>query len=364
MALYQLDEFKPAQFLGYVRSVPEPNQFTGVNFLPNQTVFDLAFEYVLGANRSPVMAHVMGWDSEAPIHGRRGVGEKVSGELPPIKRKSRIGEKEIARFMSPRANTPDVQLAIDAVYTDVGDLLDSIQARVEWLRLQALSEDKVLYDESGVQFAFDFGIDDEFQIDLSGVNPVDGAGTDVSADFTGAWDDPANSNPVLDLQEICNRAEEKTGRRPVTFVTSRRTANLFANNAAIKKMVRGTDSPDVMLTPGEVQSIFDRYELPTVVTYDTKIQKENEDGTYSDIRPLAPNKGFLLPEGFSTGNRTLWGPTAESRVLYGTPLAGQAPGIWAETYGTTEPPAEWTKAAAVAFPSMPEANLVCQMTLY
>lgn len=365
MALWELDEFKPAQFLGFVRSVPAPNAFTGVRYLPNDTVFDLAFEYVLGAFRRPVMAHVMGWDSEAPIHGRRGAGAKVSGELPPIKRKSRIGEKEIARFLTPRANTPDVQIALDQVYIDTADLLDSIQARVEWLRMQALSEDKVLYDEGGVEFAFDFGIDDEFQIDLSGAAAVDGTGATDDA-FGAKWTDAENSNPVVDLQRICDRIQSKTGRRPRTFVTAQANANLFANNAKMKEMVRGTGAgvPQTMLTPGEVQSLFDQYGLPTIETYDVVIQKENEDGSYSDVRPLATNKGFLLPDGFAAGNKTLWGPTAESRVLYGTPLAGQAPGIWAETYGTTEPPAEWTKAAAVAFPSIPEANLIGQLTLH
>lgn len=130
MALWELEEFKPKQFLGFVRSVPQPNTFLGTRWLPNQNVFDLAFEYVLGANRRPVMAHVLGYDSEAPIHGRPGVGAKVSGELPPIKRKSRIGEKEIIRFMAPRAGTPDVQLAIDSVYQGTADLLDAVQARV------------------------------------------------------------------------------------------------------------------------------------------------------------------------------------------------------------------------------------------
>lgn len=370
MALWELEEFKPAQFLGFVRAAPAPNAFLGTRWLPNDTINDLEFEYVLGSFARPVMAHVMGFDSEAPIHGRPGAGAKVSGELPPIKRKAKIGEKEIIRFLTPRAGTADQQQAIDQVYRGVVDLLDSIQARVEWLRMQSLSEDTVVYDESGVAFEFDFGLDDEFQINLVGANPTNGAGGNESADFTTVWTDTANSNPVLDLQAICNRVQEKTGRRPVEFVCSQKAANLLYNNAAIRSMIRGSGAPNTILTPGEVQTVFDLYDLPTIVTYDVVVQSENPDGTYSDVRPMAQNKSFLVPAGFAAGapgapgNKTLWGPTAESRVVYGTPLAGQAPGIWAETYGTTEPPAEWTKAAAVAFPSMPEANHVAQMTLF
>lgn len=362
MALWELDEFKAPTFLGFVRSVPEPNEFIGTRWLPNQTVDDLEFEYILGANSRPVMAHVMGFDSEAPIHGRPGAGASVRGELPPIKRKQKIGEKEIIRFLAPRAGTRDQQAAIDQVYVGAVDLLDSIQARVEWLRMQALSEDKVVYDEAGVKFQFDFGLDDDFQIDLT--TGEDGAGNDVSADFTTSWTDLANSNPVTDLQAICQRVQDKTGRRPAEFVCSAKASNLLLNNAAIRTMIRGSGAPSTILTRGEVQTLFDLYDLPTIVAYDVVVQAEQADGSYVDVRPMAQNKAFLTTAGFSDGNKTLWGPTAESRVLFGTTLAGQAPGIWAETYGTTEPPAEWTKAAAVAFPSMPEANTIAQMKLF
>lgn len=368
MALWELEEFKPPVFLGYVRAVPPPNAFTGTRWLPNDTISDLEFEYVLGSFNRPVMAHIMGFDSEAPIHGRPGVGSTVRGELPPIKRKKKISEKEIIRFLAPRAGMRDQQEAIDAVYNDTDALLDAVQARVEWLRMQALSEDTVVYDESGVVFEFDFGLDDDFQIDL--VTQTDGDGTNVAADYSTVWTDLANSNPVLDLQAICNTIQAKTGRRPVEFVCSQKASNLLLNNAAIRTMVRGAGAPATILTRGEIQTLFDLYDLPTLVTYDVIVQSEQADGTYVDVRPMAENKSFLVPAGFaagapgSPGNKTLWGPTAESRVLYGTPLAGQAPGIWAETYGTTEPPSEWTKVAATAFPSMPEANHIGQMKLF
>ena len=362
MALWELDEFKPPTFLGFVRSVPTPNAFLGTRWLPDQVIDDLEFEYVLGANRRPVMAHVMGFDSEAPIHGRPGAGASVRGELPPIKRKSKIGEKEIIRFLAPRAGTRDQQAAVDAVFTGTVDLLDAIQARVEWLRMQALSEDKVVYDEAGVKFSFDFGLDDTFQIDMT--TETNGAGTSVSADYSTVWTDLTNANPVEDLLKICDTIETKTGRRPVDFVCSRKASNLILGNAKVRDMIRGTGAPSTILTSGEVQTLFDLYNLPAISTYDVVVQNENADGSYSDVRPMAENKSFLLPAGFNVGNRTLWGPTAESRVLFGTTLSGQAPGIWAETYGTTEPPAEWTKAAAVAFPSMPEANTIGQMKLF
>jgi hypothetical protein len=366
MSLWELDEFAPPQLLGFVRSLEVPPQFMGTKWLPDVTIGDLEFEYVLGSFRRPVMATVMGWDAEAPLHARKGQGARVSGELPPIKRKSRIGEKQIIRFLQPRAGTADQLDAVKSVYVDVAELFDTVQTRVEWLRLQALSEDKVVYNEDGVIFSFDFGIDDTFQIDL--VTQTNGAGTDVNAQYTTVWTDLANSNPVLDLMKICDTVQTKTGVRPVEAVFSQQVINLFANNTQMRQMIRGTNAPAAVLTPGEIQTLFSLYNLPSLTAYDVVVSDEQDDGSLVDLRPLAVNKGFLVPAGWSTGvsgstarNCTLWGPTAESRKLLGTPLASQAPGIYAATYNTDEPPAEYTKVAGVAFPSMPGANVLAQM---
>jgi hypothetical protein len=374
MALWELDEFQGPRFLGFVRNLPTPPGFLGERWLPNETTFDLEFEYILGAFRRPVMAHVIGWDSEAPLAGRPALGSKVSGELPPIKRKARISEKEIIRFMTPRAGTPDQQTAIDSVYSLAADLQDSVQARIEWLRMQALSEDKVVYNEGGVQFAFDFGIDDTFQIDMT--TEQDGAGTSVSSSYSTAWTDLTNADPIADMTTLSNAIQAKTGFRPREVVMSNATLGLILNNAKVRSAIRGTGAPGAILTLNELAVLQSLYDLPQIVTYDVVVQAEDAAGVLSDVRPLATNKIFLVPGGASqipgqatttgtTGNpnfgRTLFGPTAESRVLLGTPLAAQAPGIYTATYHKDEPPSEWVKSVAVAFPSMPGANLLGQM---
>ena len=362
MALWELDEFQGPRFLGFVRNVPAPEAFAGQKWLPDKTVFDLEFEYIMGASTKPVMAHVMGWDSEAPIHGRPELGERVSGELPPIKRKARMSEKEIIRFLTPRAGTPDKQAAIDSVYGLTSTLLDSVQARVEWLRMQALSEDTIVYDEGGVIFGFDYGLTDNFQIDLTTM--LDGDSTDVGAIYSTVWSDTANANPVLDLQTLCNLIEDTKGFRPVEFVCSRKALGYLLSNVAIRNLIRGTSAPAAVLTRPELDTVLDLYGLPSITTYDVKVRSENADGTYTDVRCMDENRAFLVPPSTATLGSTLWGPTAESRNLIGTPLAGRAPGIYASTYGMDEPPSEWVKAVGVAFPSMPGADLLGQMKLF
>ena len=356
MTLWQLDEFLPGTLIPFVRTEPIPATFRGAEFLPDVTTNDLSFEYILGARRKTVMAHVMGFDSEAPIASRQAGGERVQGELPPIKRKSRVGEKEMIRFLQPRNGTSDQQDAVMNVYQDLSDLVQSIYARVEWLRIKALSEETVIYDEDGVKFEFDFGLDQELRFDL--VTKKDG--TDASiADFSGSWENVATSDPVNDIAYITKRLRDKTGQRAREFVLDGRSIDLMYRSEALRVLARGENGLPGILTTGEIDEVFRRYELPSVSSYDVFVGKETETGAIVDERVLASGKGFIVPE-VQIG-QTLWGPTAESRVLLGTELSTSMPGLFAGTYTTDEPPAEWTKVAAVAFPTMPQAHALTQV---
>lgn len=359
MNIWQLEELQPPLLLPYVRALlPQPT-YQGATWLPNQSHDDVEYQYVIGANNIPVMAHVIGWDSEAPIAGAEAQGQKVFGELPPIKRKRRISEKEIIRFMTPRNGTADQQNALRQVLGGISGLVASIQARVEWLRMQALSEDAVIYDEGGVKIRFDYGINNNYQINL--VTQQNGAGGDVAAEYGPAWSDQANATPVADLMHLCDKIQDETGQRPQTFLCSRKYAGYLLDNASIKTWIYQTTAPDRPLLPAEVQALFDRYDLPRIQTYDVTVGSEAADGSVTQVRPMRQNAAVLLPS-ISVG-QTLWGPTAESRALIGTPYQQMAAGLWASTYGQDEPPGEWTKAVAVTFPTMPNAHLLGQMTL-
>jgi len=354
MALIELEEFQGPQFLGFVRNIAPPAPFIANRWLPDRTVFDLEVEYIKAAQNRTVMAEVLGWDSEAPISPRPGLGERVRHELPPIKRKSRISEKEIIRFLTPRAGVPDRQAAIDAVYDDAARLVEGIHARVEWMRMQALSEDTLSYSEGGVTFQFDYGIDPDFQFDV---------GND--AELSTWWDDTQNAEPITDLQKMLSVYNDKHGFQWTTLVISRKVIPYLLQNKHAHALMFGTGAgvPQRQLTLAEFNSLLAQYGLPSITTYDAVVYQENEDGSISAHRPLDPKKGVLLPEGQVHIGNTLWGPTAESRSLIGTSLASQAPGIFPIAYAKEDPPSEWIKVSAVAFPSMPGADHIGQVQL-
>src|SRR6478752_7366380 len=302
MALWELDAFKAPAFLGFARAAYDivPQNFMGSRWLPNRTVDDLAFEYLLGGNRRQAMATVISFDAEAPLGQRAGAGERIVGELPPIKRKMRLSEKEIIRFNTPRIGTRDVQTAIDQVYNDTLDLIYSVQSRVEWMTLQTLSEDTLVYDEDGIKWSFDYGINGDLQWNVP--NKLDnhqrygGGATNNSLSFLGGpWNNPSTATYISDLQQICTKVETVTGQRPTEFVCSLQTRNMLVNSTEIKGLIRGTatGTTTIQLTPGEVQSVFDLYDLPTIVPYDVVVTKENKDGSLTDVRCMAANKAFL-----------------------------------------------------------------------
>jgi hypothetical protein len=355
MALWDLEEFMPARLLPWVRMQPVPADFQAQRWLPDLPTDDIDFEYIKGSQNKTVMAHVMGYDSEAPIAGRQVGGGRVSGQLPPIKRKSRIGEKELIKFLTPRQGSADVQNAINSVYRGSADLIDSIQARVEWLRIKALSEQTVVYDEGGVVFEFDFGLTKKYLIDgVAKKNALD----ETIAQLGGTWANHATSTPITDMQFICNLIRKETGQFPAEFVIDSESIAHLQASEELRLLARGENGLPGILTQGEVDAVFARYGLPRVTPYDAFVSREEEDGTIVDEQILTPGKGFFVPS--RTIGNTLWGPTAESLSLVGTALQGQAPGIFVNTYNTNEPVAEWIKAAAIAFPTMPNAHVLGQ----
>ena len=349
MALWELAEFVTPRFLGFVRNIPVPEQFQGNRWLPPENVDDIEVEVIKGARERRVMAKVIAYEAETPIGPRPGLGEKIRLSLPPIKLKERIGEQEIIRFKQPRAGTADQQTAIRAVYDTTTRLVQSIFARVEWLQLQALSEPTLAYNDNGVIFAIDYGIGKQWDLD-------------VDAELSTYWDDHVNSDPVADIGVMRDFLIDTYGVAPAELVVSRAVlAHILANEKA-RALLRGTGTPvaQAILSDEELSRITQLYNLPTIRTYDVQVENEAHDGTISTVRTMASNRAFLVPD-TSVGS-TPFGPTAEAiSDLVGTTLGQFAPGVIAKTYGQEDPPSEWVKAAAVALPSLPSAELVQQV---
>lgn len=351
MALWELEEFALPQFLGFVRNVPVPEQFQGNTWLPTRTVDDIEVSYTKGARDRRVMAKVIAYEAETPFGPKPGIGEKIELSLPPIKLKEKIGEREILRFKQPRAGTQDVQSAIDSIYDSATRLVQSIFARVEWLQMQAMSEETLAYADNGVLFEINYGIGKQWNVN-------------TDAALSTWWSDLVNSDPVKDLGVFRDYGIDTWGVPPAEIVMSRQAASYILANEKARALVRGTGTPvaGAILSDEEFTRITQLYNLPRIRTYDVQVEDEALDGTITTVRTMASDRAFLVPG--SPVGETLWGPTAEAiSELVGTTLSSLAPGVIAKTYGQPDPPIEFVKAAAVALPSLPSAELVQQVKL-
>src|SRR5690606_34436931 len=100
LMLLTTDYIEPAELTGYVREALadlEQNRFTLSRYLPSRTIDDLHYRFNRGGEGLAEAATFRAYDAESPIGGRPGL-TRVTGELPPISRKVRLGEFDRLRL--------------------------------------------------------------------------------------------------------------------------------------------------------------------------------------------------------------------------------------------------------------------------
>ena len=335
-----LDVFSDAELLAYARALPANQAFIGHLLFPNKTQNSLDFKYIKGYQKSSaVMASVQTFGAEASIAQREFGYSYVEGSIPPIKRKIVINEEELIKFYSPRLNTDDQDAAIDAIYNDVDNMVESVYNRIEWMRWKAIVDGKIELNELGIKLSVDYGYVSDQKETLTG---------------TALWSDHTNSNPIDDIRRWCDAVEVRTGIRPTRAVTSVEAMGHILLNAKVRAMVWGDNATMKPVTWNDINALFDAFRLPPIVTYEATVRAENRAGVISTERLLPAAKFVLLPPN-ALGD-TLYGPTAEALNNHNIDRK-LAPGIIAQVFKTDEPPAHWTKAAAVAIPTFPNADL-------
>jgi hypothetical protein len=324
------DYIEPAELTGYARAAAQDldvNAFTLSRWLPNVLVDDLTFRFARGGDGLADAATFRAYDAESPIGSRPGVS-RVTGELPPISRKIRLGEYE-------RLRQRKLDAAIgDAIESDAERMVRSVAARLELARGQALVTGKVTISENGVIAEADFGR---------------AAGHTVTAAATWATD---TTDIIGHLNTWRDVYVESTGQEPGSIVTSRKVMGYMLRNTAFRQLVATMAGTPTLVNNNAVDAMLASHGLPPVLTYDARV---NVNGVAT--RVIADDKLLMLPAvGSGDMGATLYGTTAESmEPEYG--LAGSEAGIVAGAYSTKDPVAVWTKAAAIAMPVLANPNL-------
>ena len=361
--LLKLEELQAPALLGYVESklaeIHHRRNYLGPTILPSDRVEDLSFEYIVGADRVPVAAHIVEYDSPSPVGRRTGRWDKVSGELLVSKVKLSIRPKELLllRRALESNSREELKRAIRVIYDDVENVVAALAARVEWLRWQALATGKVLYNSDGIVVELDYHLPE----------------TNVFVTQTD-WSDLDNATPLSDLMALCDAIEQATGVRPARAVCRLTTWNeLIMNKKETKNWVHGavvTEGGTVYttnrpVTKPELMQLLTALNLPAFTTYDVKVRVEDPiTKTVTEQYLIPENTVVLLPPSSVEVGRTLFGPTP-TEVMdvagYGTALRTltEAPRYVVRIYeegGDT--PTIWTLGEVVAVPALPGINYV------
>ena len=336
-----LKEFSRKATLAYARA-RQPRNYLGPLFFPAKTLNELTFEYWKSLNLLPVMASVQAYGAEAQIATRDGA-TKVTGEIPPIKRKIQLSGRDLIALK--REGAGDVDMVRGTIYNDMDNMIDSVQARIEKMRMDAIAYGTMTLDENGVKLSVDYGV------------PSDSKETLDAADTSNGYWTYANAEPISQIQEWVDVVVAACGIRPERALTSNTVVALMLKNAQIRKMIYGDNGGSRAVSINDLNDLMVKMNLPQIATYDLQVRVQAEDGTLTSIRFFPATRFVLLPP--SALGDTLYGPTEEA-LLDREVDAKEAAGVFASVSQISEPPAIWTKASASSIPTFPMADAVFQ----
>lgn len=337
--LLNADYIEPVELTGYVReaqaNLPD-NQFSLARWLPNRPIDDLEYRFTRGGEGLIEAATFRAYDAESPIGHRPGL-TRVSGELPPISRKIRLGEYDRLRQRSAAADA-----IRDAILSDAERMTRAVSARMELARGDALVNGSVTINENGVIATVTYGRTGSHQV-APGV----------------LWSTIATATPLADLLSWQQTYITTNGVGPGAMVMSSTVLGYLLRNAEIRTLVGSTLGVPSRVSQAALRGILDDHGLPPWYIVDEQI---NVNGVAT--RPIPIDMFLYLPapvdpdsfDGTDLG-AVLWGTTAESLdPRYGLE-GGERPGIVAGAYATEDPIAIWTKAAGIGLPMLANPDL-------
>lgn len=330
-----LELFKSETVLNYLKE-RQVKPLLGETLFPEVKHDTLDFSYLVGASSLPVVASVHAFDTEAEIGSRE--ASKQALEAAYVKRKMQITEKDLMALQFPR-NAGEQTYLTGRVFNDIDTLVAGVKARVELMRMEALTTGKVTLNENDLNMSVNYHVPTEHQESLSG---------------TALW--TADTADVIgDLERWQDSLDEKATRA----LTSTKILTQILRNSKIIGYLFGKDSGRIP-TRADLNAFLLQHDLPTIAVYDSKYRKQNANGTYTTSRYFGENKFVMF--GDSTLGETLYGPTPEeSRMIREGAEVSNVDKVIAMVYEEGKDPiSTWTKAAATAIPSFPEANNVFQ----
>lgn len=329
-----LELFSLKEILDYLKT-REYEKMLGEELFPEVKKQSLEFDMLVSGSRTPVIASVHGFDTEAEIGERE--AQKMIGELALIKRKMQLTEKEVIALEHPRDKAEQKAL-MKNVYNDIDKLVNGIRARIELMRMELTATGKITLNENNLTAVIDYGVPEEHKV------------------ANVAWDG-ASADPIADILEWYNKMETKPSRA----LTSNTVLMKILRNPNVAAQLYG---PNATRLPsvGELNTYLKSLGLPAISIYDAVYRKKKAVGKGYDVCRYFPENAFVMMPSTPLGE-TLYGPTAEeTRLSRNADVNMEMMGkIIAFMYETDKDPVgTWEKAVATALPTLPYVDELFQ----
>ncbi|EOU1110474.1 major capsid protein [Clostridium perfringens] len=327
----KIDElFNTKELLNYYRVKKQPAML-GDTLFPARKIQDIKFDMITGANGLPVSASIHAFDTETELASRE-VLQKGAAELALIKRKIAIGEREIIAINNPRMDSEQKALVM-GLFKDGDKMVESVQTRIEAMRMELLSSGKIAINENKVAITLDYKVP---------------AGNKKSFN----WSDASTAKPLEDIKTLADAVEDASGTKPTRILTSSKVLNKILACESVKKAIFGVNF-DKIATRKDLNSLLESMELPQVAVYNAKYKVQGSNGKYTTKRYFPENILSMFAE--NALGETIYGLTAEEIELLGSNKMEEAKmvgNIFVGVEKEGDPVRRYTKAVATALPTL------------
>ena len=327
----RIDElFNTKELLNYYRVKKQPAMLGDILF-PARKIQDIKFDMITGANGLPVSASIHAFDTETELASRE-VLQKGAAELALIKRKIAIGERDIIAINNPRMDSEQKALVM-GLFKDGDKMVESVQTRIEAMRMELLSSGKIAINENKVAITLDYKV------------PV---GNKKSFN----WSDSSTAKPLEDIKTLADAVEDASGTKPTRILTSSKVLNKILACESVKKAIFGVNF-DKIATRKDLNSLLESMELPQVAVYNAKYKVQGSNGKYTTKRYFPENILSMFAE--NALGETIFGLTAEEIELLGSNKMEEAKmvgNIFVGVEKEGDPVRRYTKAVATALPTL------------
>lgn len=317
--------FQNPLFTKAIKEIPVEARYIGSRFLPTEDTYDIDFHETI-FERQADMADIVDNGAELPLTDRDPL-RKVSGEIADLGQSYIVTKKEIAALKDKGSNDGKRKIAEKQLLGKVSTIKKNLDARIEWMRWQALGNGQMVYDKAGIKFGVDFGVD-------------------FKKTAAVRWND-VDADIIKDYETWVQEYVDKNGVVPSTYVTSLKAMRVIMNDPKVRLYVSG--SSDQLITLTMLNEFLAGYQLPTIEAFDSTVTyRDPNTGERSQSRLLAENKGIFLRDGGEIGVQ-LMGPTVENDMN---------PGIYARTFTMERPMREVVEVVAASFPKVTNPELI------